>query len=132
MKKVSHWSVGIALMAVALLTPSASYAQGDQKIVMRCLYDGYTNQTLDFVIDLAAKTVSETHTVSAGGSDVVENVQPKLTQVTDDQISWAFADANRSVTDTLNRYNGQVVEHIVFQGSNLTNHMSCQREQKQF
>lgn len=99
-----------ALVLGASFAQTASYAQPDQKIVMRCTYAGYDNQTLDFVIDLAARTISGTHTIKGpNGSNVVQPIQATLTQVIDDQISWTFSDTNRSVTDTLNRYSGQIV-----------------------
>ncbi len=122
-----------ALVLSASFAQTASCAQLDQKIVIRCTYDGYNNQTLDFEIDLAAKTISGTHTFKdPNGANVVQPIKPDLTQVTDDQITWTISDSNRSLTDTLNRYTGQIVEHIAFQGGNITNTMSCQRQQKQF
>ena len=133
LKRISLFSVAIVLVC-SLAAPVNGYAQSDERIVMRCTYDGYNNQTLDFVIDLAAKTVSLTHTIEISGSqNVVQSSQPNLTQVTDDQITWASSNPDGSTsTDTLNRYTGQVVEHVIFQGGNLTNVMSCHWQQKQF
>ena len=138
MKKIlrHRWAFGcaglIALFAVA--TPAASSAQTEQKIVMRCTYDGYNNQTLDYVLDLAAKTVSLTHTIEVLGQRQVNRYAGSLTQVTDDQIIWVYSDQARSVTDTLNRYSGQITEQVTFHdGNNLpVNVLSCHRQQKQF
>ena len=111
-------------------TSTLSYAQAEQKIIVRCTYDGYNNQTMDFAIDLAARTIYRTHTFKdPNGANVVQNAQPNLTAITDDQITWAFG----SSTATLNRYTGQIVEQVRIPGqAAITNTMSCQRQQKQF
>lgn len=125
------------LFAASLVTgailATGAFAQTDPKIVMRCTYDGYNNQTMDFAVDLDARTISGTHTINMpGAAPAVITFQPNLGPVTNDQITWTYSDSNRSVTDTLNRYTGQIVERIMFQGSNLTNTLSCQRRQRQF
>jgi hypothetical protein len=122
-----------AIFAFTFIAPAVSYAQDNQKIVMRCTYDGYNNQTLDYVIDLGARTVSLTHTIEIpGAQNVVQSSQANVTQITDDQITWASSNQYASNTDTLNRYTGQVVEQVTMPEGNHTNTMSCQRQQKQF
>lgn len=134
MNAISHWRVRTALAMVTLLAPAISHAQGDQNIVMRCTFDGYTNQTLDYVVDLAAKTISLTHTTEMSGAPaIINHFTGSITQVTDDKISWGYSDSYRTVTDSLNRYTGQIVEQIVSQtAGNFTVLMSCRRQQKQF
>lgn len=133
----THTASRAALVATLiwgnLLVPTASYAQTDQRIVLRCTYDGYNNQTEDYVIDLAANTISETLTMEkSGGPTVVQTSQWNLAQVTNDQITWVESNNIRSSTSTLNRYTGQIVEKGVAGGTSFTAISSCQRQQKQF
>jgi len=121
-----------ALAGLVMAASSAAQAQGDQTIVMRCTFDGYTNQTLDYVVDLAAKTMTLTHTLTGISQPMVTHYSGRVTEVTDGEIVWTYTDPNRTVTDTLNRYSGQIVEHVVVSGDNITALESCRRQQKQF
>ena len=105
--------IALALAALlALAAPSIAQAQSDQKIVMRCTFDGYTNQTLDYVVDLAAKTMSLTHTTTGLSQPMVNHYSGRVTEVADAQIVWTYSDTTRTVTDTLNRYSGQIVSQV--------------------
>ena len=106
-----------ALALAALLAMDApSQAQSDQPIVMRCTFDGYTNQTLDYTVNLAAKTMTLTHTLTGLSQPIVSHYSGLVTDVTDAQIVWTYSDSTRIVTDALNRYSGQIVSHIAVQG----------------
>ncbi len=124
----------VALALAALLAMDApSQGQGDQPIVMRCTFDGYTNQTLDYVVDLAATTMTLTYTLTGLSQPIVSHYSGHVTDATDAQIVWTYSDLTRTVTDTLNRYSGQIVSHVAVQGGdNVTTLQSCTRQQKQF
>jgi len=123
----------ILIVAASLFVlPGMSYAQADQKMVMRCAFPAGT--VWDMVADLAAQTVSDTVVVpNPGGSPdpIISRFQGRVTQVTDEQMTFEFRIRGTFNYDAvLDRYTGGL--RTTSLDSGLSALASCQRQQKQF
>lgn len=132
MHKATAILVMTALVAAATVP---AQAQSDQKIVMHCIYDGNGSPTVDYVIDLAAKTVSITKTIKVGGPPQITTATAALTQVTDEKMNWVYFNLDEGVqtNEALDRYTGRIVTQTTQRNGapQVKGQMSCQRQQKQ-
>lgn|SRR5690348_15091329 len=123
-----------ALATVVLLIPARSRAESDQRLVLHCSFKA--GGGADLIIDLSAKTVSNTLTnPNPGGSPdpIVSQFQGTVTEVTADTIKLNFdtpkTGAYLTAEYVLNRFTGNL--DITQNGMTLRG-TPCQREQKQF
>jgi hypothetical protein len=119
-----------AVFVVLALCLSATFAQTDQKLMVRCTYiNGFGTYITDLTIDLAAQTMSETQsTPNPGGSPTVSHYQGRVTQVTDQEIRMDLPSQGSDLSLVLNRYTGDLT---TTRGS-VSAVSPCQRQQRQF
>ena len=88
-------SMVLTLVPVVLVAPIKSFAQSDQVIILGCTSTAYPAYREILTLDLKKRTVARS------SAPTLET----MTQISDQQIIW---NSSGGMTNTLNRYTGQL------------------------
>jgi hypothetical protein len=111
----------LTLVPVVLVAPIKSYAQSDTVIILACTSTVYPAYRETLTLDLTKRTVARS------SAPTLET----MTQISAQQIIWK---SSGGMTNTLNRYTGQLsISHTQSGVSQLvSDSITCQKQQKQF
>ena len=111
----------LAMVAIVLVAPIKSYAQSDQMIILACTSTVYPAYRETLTLDLTKRTVARSSVATL----------ETITKISTQQIIW---NSSGGMTNTLNRYTGQLsISHMQSGVSQVvSDSITCQKQQKQF
>jgi len=98
-----------------------SYAQSDQVTILACTSTVYPAYRETIILDLTKRTVARSSVPTL----------ETMTQISDQKVIW---NSNGGLTNSLNRYTGQLsISHTQSGVSQIvSDSITCQKQQKQF